>query len=293
MKYQFININRSLFPVKKMCLALDICESGYYRWLKKEPSPAKIKREQLKKLILKLYSEHNGMAGSPMITADLKEYPEFSNVSVNTVASLMKKIGIRCKTIKKFVVTTDSNHKKTASPNLLARKFKVSAPNQVWVSDITYLKIKNKWYYLSLFIDLYSRLIVSWDLSDSLKSDSVVKAFKKAIFLRSPDKDLMVHSDQGVQYASDDFRNVIKKYGFSQSMSRRGNCWDNAVAESFFHTLKTQLTHHVEFKTHDEAEINLFKYIEAYYNRRRKHSTNQWKTPAQYEMEWYQFKKVA
>ena len=230
MKYQFININRSLFPVKKMCLALDICESGYYRWVKKKPSPAKIKREQLKNHILKLYSEHNGMAGSPMITADLKEYPEFSNVSVNTVASLMKKMGVRCKTVKKFVVTTDSNHKKTASPNLLSRKFKVSAPNKVWVSDITYLKIKNKWYYLSLFIDLYSRLIVSWDLSDSLQRDS----FIKAIFLHSQAKDFMVHSDQSVQYASDDFRDVIKEYGVSQSISRRGNCWGKVLQNLFF-----------------------------------------------------------
>lgn len=276
-----------------MCQTLELHESGYYRWLNRKQSASELRREKLKTCIVKLYKEHNGMAGSPMLTADLKEYPEFSNISKNTVSSLMNKMGLKCKTVKKFVVTTDSNHKKAVFPNLLERKFKVSAPDKVWVSDITYLKIRNKWYYLSLFMDLYSRCVVGWDLSGSLKSESVIKALKKAVLNRSPESNLMIHSDQGVQYASDDFKKVIKKYGFTQSMSRRGNCWDNAVAESFFHTLKTQLIHHEYFKTYEESEIKLFKYIELYYNRRRKHSTNNWKTPAQYEMEWYQFKKVA
>jgi len=293
MKYQFIKNHRSEFTVKKMCHVLKISVSGYQHWKKRKPSLKATRKRHLKERILKLYSEHNGMAGSPMITADLREEHEFSNVSPNTVASLMREMGLKCKTIKKFVATTDSRHNKPVAPNLLNRAFNVQAPDTVWVSDITYLKIGSKWHYLSVFIDLYSRSVIGWDLSSSLDRQSVIKALKKAILRRLPGKELMIHSDRGVQYASDDFKKILKDYSFVQSMSRKGNCWDNAVAESFFHTLKTQLVHHVRFKTYEEADRILFKYIEMYYNQRRKHSANGWKTPALSELEWYKFKKVA
>lgn len=293
MKYQFIRKHRSEFTVKKMCHVFEISMSGYYHWKRRIPSSKAIRKKQLKERIIKLYFEHNGMAGSPMITADLKDENEFSNVSPNTVASLMREMGLKCKTTKKFVVTTDSRHNKPVAPNLLNRAFNVQTPDTVWVSDITYLKIGSKWNYLSVFIDLYSRSVVGWDLSSSLDRQSVIKALKKAILKRRPGKGLMIHSDRGVQYASDDFKKILKKYSFVQSMSRKGNCWDNAVAESFFHTLKTQLIHHVRFKTYEEADRILFKYIEMYYNQRRKHSANGWKTPALCELEWYKFKKVA
>jgi len=293
MKYLFIKNYRNLFPVKKMCQIFKISVSGFYNWQNRSPSLRKIFNERLKQRIFELYKEHNGMAGSPMITADLHDEPEFSNVSKNRVARLMKEMRLQCKTLKKFVVTTDSRHNKPVAPNILNRKFDVKKPDTVWVTDITYLKIGNRWHYLSVFIDLYSRSVVGWDLCDSLERYSVIKALNKAIMRRRPSEGLMIHSDRGVQYASDDFKSVLAKHRFIQSMSRKGNCWDNAVAESFFHTLKTQLVHHVRFMNYEETERILFKYIEVYYNQRRKHSSNSWKTPALFEQEWYNMKKVA
>ena len=163
----------------------------------------------------------------------------------------------------------------------------------LWVSDITYLKVGNSWHYLSVFIDLFSRSVVGWNLSDSLNRYSVMKALNKAIIHSRLTKSLMIHSDRGIQYASKDFRNILDKHGFVQNMSRKGDCWDNAVAESFFHTLKIQLLHHVHFQTFEKTERRLFKYIEMYYNLRRKHSANGWKTPAHCEQEWYNLKNVA
>jgi len=293
MKYQFIENYRSEFTVKKMCLSFKISVSAYQHWKKREPSPRQIRRDRLKKRIAELYVEHNGMAGSPMITADLRDDSDFFNVSPNTVARLMREMNLKCRTAKKFVATTDSKHNEPVAPNLLNREFNVKTPNTVWVSDITYLKIGYSWYYLAVFIDLFSRSVVGWDLSNSLERYSVIKALNKAIMRRRPDKGLMIHSDRGVQYASKDFKRNLENNGFVQSMSRKGDCWDNAVAESFFHTLKTQLIHHVRFNSFQEAERILFKYIEIYYNQRRKHSSNCWKAPAHYEQAWHSLKRVA
>ena len=293
MKYQFIKNHRSEFTMKKMCQILKISLSGFYSWQTRAPSARTNENSRLKKRIFELYTEHNGMAGSPMITADLHDAPEFSDVSKNRVARLMREMGLKCKTLKKFVITTDSKHNEPVAPNLLNRKFNVNAPNTVWATDITYLKVGRQWYYLTVFLDLFSRQIVGWDLSGSLERHSVIRAFNKAIIRRRPGKGLMIHSDRGVQYASQDFKNELKKHAFIQSMSRKGDCWDNAVVESFFHTLKTQLVYHIRFNNFEEAERILFKYIEVYYNQRRKHSSNGWKTPAHSEQEWYNLRKAA
>ncbi len=293
MKYQFIRDNHSAFSMKKMCHMLHVSMSGFYSWQKRIPSVREENNKRLQMRILELYIEHNQMAGSPMITADLHDEAEFSKVSKNRVARLMHKMNLKCKTLKKFVATTDSKHNKPVAPNLLNRQFKVKAPNTVWVSDITYLKVGNKWNYLTVFMDLFSRQIVGWDLSSSLESTSVIKALNKAIIRRRPPEGLMIHSDRGVQYASKDFKSILTKHGFIQSMSRKGNCWDNAVAESFFHTLKTQLIYHIRLKNINEAERILFKYIEIYYNQRRKHSANGWKAPAHREQEWFNLRKTA
>jgi len=293
MKFEFIRKNHSLFPVKKMCHILKVSQSGYYRWRKAPLSSLRIENERLRTRIKELFAEHNGMVGSPMITADLHEDPDFSKVSRNRVARHMKEMGLKCRTVKKFVVTTDSKHKEPVSPNLLDRQFTVPAPNRVWVSDITYLRVGMKWHYLTVFIDLFSRIVVGWDLSESLERYSAMHALNKAILRRRPGQGLMIHSDRGIQYASGDFRAIIKKHGFIQSMSRKGNCWDNAVAESFFHSIKTQMIHHCKFRNMAETEQALFKYIEVYYNRRRKHSTNGYKSPATYELECWNNKKAA
>lgn len=293
MRYHFIRENHNSFPVVKMCHVLSCTPSGYYRWLKAPKSRRSQSNERLKQRIKGLYKEHRGMAGSPMITADLRSEPEFSKVGKNRVARLMREEGLRCKTVKKFVPTTDSRHTEPVAENLLNREFNVSSPNRVWVGDITYLKIGRKWYYLSVFIDLFSRIVVGWDLSDSLERFSTMRALNKAIMRRRPDRGLLIHSDRGIQYASRDFREQLTKQGFIQSMSRKGNCWDNAVAESFFHTLKTQLIHHVSFRDSQEAEQRLFNYMEIYYNRRRRHSTNNYKSPVAFEEEWVEHKKAA
>ncbi len=217
-----------------MCQVLKISMSGFYHWLRRPPAARTLENERL----FLLFNEHNGMAGRPMITEDLHDDPEFAILSRNRVAKLMKVMGQNCKSLKKYVVTTDSKHSYPVAKNLLNREFGVKAPNMVWVTDITYLKIGRSWHYLTVFIDLYSRCVVGWGLSRSLERHSVIRALNKAIMRRRPGKGLMIHSDRGIQYAGSDFRKCLKKYGFIQSMGRKGDCWDNAVAESFFHTLK-------------------------------------------------------
>jgi putative transposase len=293
MRYRFVKENRSSFPVVKMCQILCVSQSGFYRWNNAPLSQRKKESRLLRERIFEIYKEHKGMAGSPMITADLRAEPEFPKVSKNRVARHMRDMGLRCKTKKKYVVTTDSKHSDPISPNLLNREFAVSSPDTVWVGDITYLRVGRKWHYLSVFIDLFSRIVVGWDLSESLDRHSMIYAFQKALWRRRPGKGMLVHSDRGVQYASTEFRDLLEENRCIQSMRRKGNCWDNAVAESFFHTLKTQLIYHVQFKDKNEAEQALFDYIEVYYNRRRRHSTIGYKSPAMFEMDWMKQGNVA
>lgn len=293
MRYEFIKEHRSSYPVVKMCPILKVSVGGYYRWLKAPISKRALEREAFEKRVAELFEEHAGMAGSPMIHDDLREEEQWRRVSVNRVARTMKKLGLRSKVVRKFVATTDSGHAEPVAPNILQRNFTVPAPNQVWVSDITYLRVGRKWHYLTVFLDLYSRMVVGWDLSTSLKRQSLMQAFSKAWWKRKPSKGLLIHSDRGVQYASKDFRRQLKMVRAQQSMSRKGNCWDNAVAESFFHTLKTSYLYHQRFKTIEEAQAGLFWYIEMYYNRRRKHSSNGRMTPARVEELFWKEKEVA
>lgn len=220
-----------------------------------------------------------------MITEDLRAEDAFRHVSRYRVARHMREMGLRCQTMKKFVITTDTSHSEPVAPNVLNRQFSASAPNVTWVSDITYIKIGRTWHYLAVFIDLYSRLVVGWDLSASLERHSVIYAVRKAVARRKP--------SSGIQYASTDFRKELQRHGCIQSMSRKGNYWDNAFAESFFHTLKTQLIYQRKFTDRREAELALFHYIEAYYNRRRRHSSNGWQSPAAFEHFNQKHRKVA
>jgi len=294
MKFTFIKLYRSEFPVVKMCQVLAVSQSGYYCWNKRKRSNRDLKRDALKEKISDLFhNKHGQMAGSPTITHDLQDEPEYSKISRSYVASLMHDMGLRCKIQKKFTVTTDSSHKKHVAKNLLNRKFIQKRPNTVIVGDITYIRVASYWMYLSVFIDLYSRRVVGWDLSRSLSADSSCRALRKYLTVAGNIKDLMVHTDQGVQYVSDIFRKILQSIGAVQSMSRRGNCWDNAVAESFFHTLKTRLIFHRKYQTKKELVRDLFWYIEIYYNRVRKHSANNWMTPEQKEIKFYENKKVA
>ena len=195
----------------------------------------------------------------------------------------MKAAGLRSIVRRRYRVTTDSKHSHPVADNLLKRDFTAAEPNTVWVSDITYIATERGWLYLAVFLDLYSRMVVGWALSRSLSSHVVQMALQRAIRRRRPEVGLIIHSDRGVQYACKDFRQMLNKHDFVQSMSRKGNCWDNAVAESFFSIIKSELIHHERFKDRKDALPVLFEYIEVYYNRKRKHSTLGYQTPIQIE----------
>lgn len=281
MKYRFIQDHRALFPLERMAKVLRVSRSGYYAWFSRPRSPRAQENIRLDVQIKSAYQTSKGRYGSMKITHELLN--QGWHYSRNRVAARMRKMGIASKTRKKFKATTNSKHSYPVAPNLLNRNFTASAPNEVWVSDITYIRTKSGWTYLTVFIDLFSRIVTGWAVSRSLSHEMVTEALQMAIWRRRPDKGLMVHSDQGVQYACDNFREMLKKHRFVQSMSRRGNCWDNAVAESFFKTLKTELIYHMDLHNIQQVKHELFEYIELFYNRRRLHSTLDYKTPADFE----------
>jgi transposase InsO family protein len=220
--------------------------------------------------------------GSPRITIELREQGD--TCSKNRVARIMRENDIKAKTARKFKVTTNSKHNMPISENLLNQNFSVSTPDRVWVSDITYIRTLEGWLYLSIILDLYSRKIIGWSVSDRITKKVVTDALLKAIWNRKPSKGLIVHSDQGSQYASIEFRNIIKRFGFKQSMSGKGNCYDNAVAESFFHTIKTECVYSEVYKSKSEAKSAIFDYIEIFYNRQRRHSTIGYMSPVDFEI---------
>lgn len=204
-------------------------------------------------------------------------------VSANTVASYMRKNDWYAKTRRKFKHTTDSNHDLPIADNLLERNFLPASPDQCYVGDITYIRTREGWLYLATVIDLYSRKVVGWAMSHRINRHLVIDAMRMAIVNRQPARGLIFHSDRGSQYASNDFRKLLENHGVKQSMSRRGDCWDNAVAESFFGTIKKELVHHDDYLTREEARMSIFEYIEVYYNRKRLHSTIGYLSPTEYE----------
>ena len=264
-----------------MSQVLEVSRSGYYAWTKRPPSRRCLERQRLDLEIKAVYEAHKGRAGSPKITVELQERGR--KVSRKRVAARMRRMGLRSRTKRRFRATTNSRHQYPVAANLLQRKFTAQSPNKVWVSDITYVWTREGWLYLTVFIDLFSRCVVGWATSASLGHGMVVKALYRAIFRRRPTAGLIIHSDRGVQYACHGFRDVVQQYGFVQSMSRKGDCWDNAVAESFFGIFKRELVYQNNYLTRDQAERDIFEYIESYYNSLRRHSTLGYKTPTEYE----------
>jgi transposase InsO family protein len=269
------------FRVEEMCRVFEVSRSGYYRWSKRRPSQRELDNQRLDAQIGEIYAGSKGRYGSPKITRELQDRGR--RVGKNRVARRMRQAGLRSKIRRKYRVTTDSKHAFPISPNLLERNFTAQAPNQAWVSDITYLATRTGWLYLTVIIDLFSRLVVGWALSSSLSHEMVITALKRAIRRRRPGRGLIFHSDRGVQYACTDFRKELAEHGFIQSMSRKGDCWDNAVAESFFGILKTELVYHEKYDGHPDTLHSLFEYIEAFYNQERRHSTLDYLSPAEYE----------
>jgi len=281
MKYQFITEQRLEFGVERMCRVLGVSRSGYYSYHKRYQSKREQENELLLEQIRKIHKKSRQTYGSPRITDEL--YDNNIRCSKNRVARLMRKNGIMAKMKRKFKVTTHSGHAEPVADNLLQQKFTTEGANKVWVSDITYICTSEGWLYLSAILDLFSRRIVGWGVSEGLTSNLVTDALGRAIWQRKAGKGLLFHSDRGLQYASRACRDTLKKYGMSQSMSGKGNCYDNAVMESFFHTLKTEMVYFERFRTRREAKQSIFDYIEVFYNRQRKHSAINYKSPAQFE----------
>lgn len=264
-----------------MCRVLKVSRSGYYSWRRRSESPRARENRRLDAVIKDIYENSKGRYGSPKITVELRS--RGWRVGKNRVAHRMRKAGLRSVIRRKFRPTTDSRHKYPVAPNLLQRDFSADRPNRIWVSDITYIPTFSGWQYLTVFIDLFSRLVVGWALSSSLSHEMALMALKRAIGRRKPSRGLLIHSDQGVQYACEAFTQTIKQHGFLQSMSRKGDCWDNAVAESFFGQLKSELIHQVNLFDKNDAKNKIFEYIEIFYNRERRHSTLNFMTPHQFE----------
>jgi putative transposase len=264
-----------------MCRVLSVSRSGYYSWRRRPESRRAIENRRLDAHIKAIYEKYKGRYGSPKITDELKKMG--FEVGKNRVARRMREAGLRSIVRRKYRPTTDSKHSHPVADNLVQRDFTASGPDKVWVSDITYIATERGWLYLTVFLDLFSRMVVGWALSSSLSAQMVLTALHRGIRTRRPGAGLIIHSDRGVQYACKDFRQVLEKHHFVQSMSRKGDCWDNAVAESFFGILKSELIHHERFKGPQDTLKALFEYIEVFYNRKWKHSTLGYQTPAEYE----------
>jgi len=263
----------SIFPIEKMCKVLRVSRSSYYSWLSRDPSKRSVENEELSNHIKKIYELSKRTYGSPRVTIKLQE--EGLHVSRRRVARLMKRQNLKSIIRKKWVITTDSRHNYPVVENKLNRDFNVTRPGQVWVSDITYIKTLQGWLYLTVIIDLYDRKVIGWSFSRSLKAAiTTIPAWKMAVRNRLITQKLIFHSDRGVQYACHEFKNLLSSFKLvERSMSRKGDCWDNAVAESFFKTLKVEHIYHHNYKTCKEAELSVFEYIEAWYNVNRIHTT--------------------
>ena len=265
------------------CRVLRISRAGYYVWLKRGISKQASKRQELLKEIKAIHKGSRGTYGSPRVQNTLKKKGIHHNHK--TVEKIMKENGISARRKKKFKVTTDSKHKLPIAENVLNRQFQVAEKDKVYVSDITYVGTEEGWLYLAVFIDLYSRKVLGWSMSPWIDSELVLNAFRMAIAKRGYKVSPLVHSDRGSQYASDLFVDELRLRSCNQSMSRKGNCWDNAVMERFFGSLKTERTDGKNYISYNHAKADVIDYIEGFYNNRRLHSTLNYLSPIQYEQE--------
>ena len=282
MKFSFIKESLSEFPVAAACDVLDISRSGYYAWRDRPASAQAKRRDELARKIMAVRQGRRRVYGSPRVHKALKDQRE--SVCQNTVAKVMKQRKMQVKPRKKFVPkTTDSNHGRPVAKNILDRQFTAEAPNRKWVADITYIPTDQGWLYLAGVMDLYSRKIVGWAMADHMKTELAAEAMKMAIVHRCPEKGLLHHSDQGVQFASEDYLHLLQSHNVECSMSNKGDCWDNACAESFWATLKTELVNDEHYATHEQARQSIFEYIEVFYNRQRLHSSLGYVSPETFE----------
>ena len=283
MRFAFVRDHKAEFPVEVLCEVLKVSRSGYYAWSRRPPSPAALRRDRLVAEIRRAHGESRDTYGSPRVYRALKA--RGVPCCENTVAKLMKAQGVSPKARRPFVVkTTDSRHDRPVAANTLNREFYPDRPDAVWTADITYVPTAEGWLYLAVVLDLFSRRVVGWATADHLRSELACGALRMALEHRRPGGGLLHHSDRGTQYASEAYQGLLAEHGIEPSMSRTGNCWDNAVTESFFSTAKRELTHHESYADREEARRSLFEYIEVFYNRQRLHSTLGYRSPAEYEV---------
>lgn len=269
-----------------MCEALDVSASGYYAWATRADSPSELRRQKLVGAIEEIHADVKQRYGSPRMTAELNARGH--ECSENTVAELMRQQGIRAKAPRRFVRTTDSNHRLPVAQNVLDRDFEPEGPNEAWCADITYIPTAEGWLYLAVVEDLFSRMIVGWSMDETMESRLVVDALEMALARRRPDAGLLAHSDRGSQYASEHYQRVLAEEGITCSMSEVGQCWDNAPIESFFGRLKCEIAPSEMFATRDQARAELFEYLEVFYNRVRRHSSLGFLSPVEFERTYNQ-----
>jgi putative transposase len=283
MRFRFIEDRRADYPVRIMCGVLGVSPAGYYAWRSRPESRRSTVNRELVDDIQLVHRNNHGRYGSPRIHAELQA--QGRGVSRGRIERLMRHHGIRAIMARpRRVRTTDSRHDLPIAPNLLKREFVAAAPNRIWLADITCIETDQGWLYLAAVMDLYSRRIVGWAMEDHLRADLPAAALRMAISAQRPAAGLIHHSDRGVQYASADYRKLMQSAGFRASMSRKADCYDNAPMESFFHTLKTELVHHRQYATRQEAIRDIFAYIEGFYNRTRRHSAIGYISPMEMEL---------
>jgi len=281
-RFAFIATEKACYPVALMCRVLQVSRSGYYAWCKRPAAPHTLKDQTLALEVAAIHAESRRRYGSPRVHAELRERGQ--RTGRKRVAHLMRAAGLRAREPRRFRCTTDSGHGMAIKGNLLARRFAVPAPNSRWVTDITYLWTLEGWLYLAVILDLFSRRVVGWALSERLERGVALDALQMALTDRQPPQGLLHHSDRGSQYASYEYQQLLAAHGVLSSMSRKGNCWDNAVAESFFATLKLELVYRSHWRTRTQARSEVFEYIELFYNRQRRHSALGYLCPNEFEL---------
>ena len=282
MKYVWIRGHADEFPVALMCRVLKVSRSGYYGWLVRRPSQRKKRRKQIAAAARQSHQDSNRIYGYRKVHEELVQ-DKGLKCCKETVRKVMRRLGIRSKVTRKFIVTTNSRHRRPVAANKLDRDFRASGPNQKWVADITYVRTREGWLYLGVVMDLWSRRIVGWSMSKTIDAKLVCDAMNMAVRSRCLGQGLIHHSDRGIQYASERFQQLLALHGVDCSMSRKGDCWDNAPAESFFGKLKTEHIGQCIYKNRREAEQELFWYIEVFYNRQRRHAELGYLSPAEFE----------
>lgn len=292
MKYAWIQEHVIEFPVTMMCRVLEVSRSGFYAWRSRKPSMRQVRYELLCNAVTKSHKDSKRIYGYRKVHKDVVESIE-EPCCEETVRMIMKDKGLRAKRVPKFINTTNSNHALSVAENILDRHFEAGYPDEKWVADITYIPTREGWSYLATVMDLCGRRIVGWATSRHIDTALVSEALHSAIRQRQPGKGLLHHSDRGSQYASNDYQETLELFDITCSMSRKGNCWDNAPMERFFSSLKSEWIGDTIYTNHEEATMAIFEYIETFYNTKRRHQTLEYKTPVQYEYETRQQDELA